>query len=105
MNIDYANIIEKANKRKEDLQKFTQLLTLFDSMNNQLNEANVYMVLVKEIMSAIDLEGQSLIPLYAQSCIKTIATLPTTSPNSHGIILGRQGLRHYLVHGTELKVS
>lgn len=105
MNIDYSDIIAKANKRKEDLEKFTNLLMDFNEMNDQLKEANDYMRLVKTALNDIDPEGKALIPEYVRICVSYIPILTYDGMTSKGVNHGANGLGHYLVHGTELKVS
>jgi len=105
MNIDYSDIIAKANKRKEALEKFTNLLMDFNEMNDQLKEANDYMLLVRAALDNIDPEGKALVPKYVRECVQRIGVLTFAGMTSEGVNYGANGLGHYMIHGTELKVS
>jgi hypothetical protein len=105
MNIDYSDIIAKANKRKEALEKFTNLLMDFNEMNDQLKEANGYMLSVRAALDNIDPEGKALVPDYVRACVQRIGVLTFAGTTTSGINYGANGLGHYLVHGTELKVA
>lgn len=62
MNIDYAKIIETANKRKETLEALTETLRGLEDCAEKLAGVSLYMRELSGRYDAIDTEGRKLLP-------------------------------------------
>lgn len=62
MNINYDEIITKANTRKNQLQKLTELLKQQPEMLEALRNVREWSLMVSDCWAGIDEEGRSLLP-------------------------------------------
>ena len=62
MNIDYSEIITKANYRKTNLQKLAELLNSAGEMSRNLSFVQGWSNSVRDLYKVLDTEGRQLIP-------------------------------------------
>ena len=74
MNINYDEIITKANQRKERLQELNARLEKQPEMLRKLQEVQQWATKVRDWHNALDDEGRTLLPLRVRDSLARSAT-------------------------------
>lgn len=74
MNINYDEIITKANQRKERLQGLTERLKRQPEMLSKLQEVQQWATEVRDWHNVLDDEGRTLLPLRVRGSLASSAT-------------------------------
>lgn len=99
MNIDYAKIIETANKRKEALQDLAAMLQHTPEMLGKAEELLAWCEMVSKAYASLDREGQALLPTEVKRQLESLPTnyMKTVLTNSPAIDeRGLRSLNHLL---------
>ena len=74
MNIDYAKIIELADKRREALMALSEKLSKAAAFNEQLESALKWVEEIYALYTALDDEGRELLPPRVLAAMQYIST-------------------------------
>ena len=77
MNIDYAKIIELANKRRSVLQNLEALLSEAGAQAQKVVEARAWVDEIAVVFRELDAEGEKLLPVGIQTALAYINTTGT----------------------------
>ena len=82
MNIDYAKIIESADKRRESLQKLNDLIAGASRIEIELREALGWLKDVQSVFVALDKEGHELLPASVKLPLEYVSSTVVSLENA-----------------------
>lgn len=92
MRIDYAKIIQTADKRREALQEMEHLLDCLQYYIDLLQEMEVYVGLLKASYGRVDAEGRGLLGAGLHCAMSQIASYDATSANLKRFVSMKEAL-------------
>ena len=97
MNINFEDVITKANKRKDDLVSLTTLLKEAPEMLSNLACIYAWVGAVRSVYDALDTEGRGMLPSGVQAALCSINSTRQSLADAIGDARAVRGLSRLVV--------